>query len=211
MICYIYTLSDPRTNQVRYVGKTIDPKERYRGHKKDKKGNTYRVNWIMSLKKQSLVPIFEVIDVVDCKEWTFWENYWIAQFKTWGFKLVNGNAKGDGCITFKHTEQAKEKISKTSKGRLHTAETKKLMSQNRIGIQFSENHLKNLSLSHLNQKNEHFYKSVHQINKITDQIINTYISIAEAERNTVAHNNAITMCCKGKRKTAGGFKWKYAA
>ena len=40
-LCYIYTLTDPNTQQVRYVGKTINPKVRFRSHKKDKKGRSY--------------------------------------------------------------------------------------------------------------------------------------------------------------------------
>ena len=37
-----------------------------------------------------------------------------------------------------------------------------------------------------------------------------FISAAEAERETSAHHQHISACCKGKRKTAGGYKWRYA-
>ena len=36
-----------------------------------------------------------------------------------------------------------------------------------------------------------------------------YESIREAERRTGIDHNNINNCCKGKRKTAGGFVWKY--
>ena len=37
-----------------------------------------------------------------------------------------------------------------------------------------------------------------------------YPSAMEAERCTGALNNNIIACCKGKRKTTGGYHWKYA-
>ena len=32
----------------------------------------------------------------------------------------------------------------------------------------------------------------------------------EVERKLNISNSHISACCKGKRKTAGGYKWKYA-
>jgi hypothetical protein len=42
---------------------------------------------------------------------------------------------------------------------------------------------------------------------LQDNIINTFDSIKEAIQKTKVKN--ISSCCSGKRKTAGGFKWKY--
>ena len=39
--------------------------------------------------------------------------------------------------------------------------------------------------------------------------LNIFSSVAEAERQTGIPNPNIIKCCKGKRKTAGGFVWKY--
>ena len=36
-----------------------------------------------------------------------------------------------------------------------------------------------------------------------------YPSIREAERHTGCHNQSICACCKGKRKSAGGYIWRY--
>jgi hypothetical protein len=42
-----------------------------------------------------------------------------------------------------------------------------------------------------------------------DKIITTYDSMHEAaSKNNISKGN-ICMCCQGKRKTAGGFQWKY--
>lgn len=52
-------------------------------------------------------------------------------------------------------------------------------------------------------------KVVLQIDKNTNIIINIFPSLMEAERQTGCKNNNICHCCKGKRKSAGGYKWKY--
>lgn len=41
--------------------------------------------------------------------------------------------------------------------------------------------------------------------------LNYYSSIMDAERKTGIYNNNIVKCCKGERKTAGGYIWKYKA
>lgn len=97
MITYIYTLTDPRTNQVRYVGKTNNIKQRYNAHlNKARKHQIHMFNWVNQLKKEGLKPIMEIIDEVPIEEWIFWETYWISQFLTWGFKLINYTNGGEG-------------------------------------------------------------------------------------------------------------------
>ena len=96
----IYTLTDPITNEVRYVGKTNSISQRYKAHlNKARKHQAHKLNWINSLKKKGLKPIIEVIDIVPVEDWRFWEKYWISQIKTWGFNLVNYTDGGDG-LTF---------------------------------------------------------------------------------------------------------------
>ena len=53
-------------------------------------------------------------------------------------------------------------------------------------------------------------KIVFQIDKNTNVIINIFPSIREAERETGCNHGHICNCCKGKRKTAGNYKWRYA-
>lgn len=52
------------------------------------------------------------------------------------------------------------------------------------------------------------HKPVAKIDKNTDEIIEIYNSVSEAERknNIAKHIGAV---CRGKRQTAGGYKWKY--
>lgn len=50
--------------------------------------------------------------------------------------------------------------------------------------------------------------SVLQVDKITNEIINEYPSMQEAQRQTNISVQNIHKCIHGKIKSAGGFKWK---
>jgi len=94
----IYILIDPRDNMVRYVGKANNVSQRYKAHlNRARKHQIHKANWVNQLKELGLKPIINIIDVVPIEDWIFWETYWISQFKTWGFKLINYTTGGDGC------------------------------------------------------------------------------------------------------------------
>jgi len=100
---YIYSLSDPRTNAIRYIGKTINPKHRKHSHNnKARDKGTYKRNWINQLQSLGLRPVFEILDVVE-DDWQFWESYWIFQCKSWGFRLTNSTIGGEGLNTANNT------------------------------------------------------------------------------------------------------------
>ena len=52
---YLYTLNDPNTNEIRYVGITCNMKKRLKYHIADK-ANTKKTRWIKSLVDNKLVP-----------------------------------------------------------------------------------------------------------------------------------------------------------
>lgn len=97
---YIYILSDPTDNMIRYVGKTNNPQQRYKAHtNKCRDKNTHKRNWINTLRDKGLKPNFFIIDKVDVKEWKYWEKYYITLFTSLGAKLTNKTDGGDG-LTF---------------------------------------------------------------------------------------------------------------
>jgi predicted GIY-YIG superfamily endonuclease len=126
MITYIYTLSHPITGEVKYVGKTVNPKQRKHNHSNTARDKgTYKRNWINLLKSQKLRPKFEVIDEVT-NDWKFWEKYWISQFKVWGFTLCNYTLGGDGLESANQTSFKKGQVP-WNKGIPHKDSTKELL------------------------------------------------------------------------------------
>lgn len=96
---FIYTLSDPISNEIKYIGKTKDLKDRLKRHMSPynlKETWTSKNKWLKYLKNNKLKPIIELLDVGNKDNINDLEIYWISQFKTWGFKLKNETDGGDG-------------------------------------------------------------------------------------------------------------------
>lgn len=208
---YIYILIDPTTNEIKYCGKTGNLKERFSSHMKDRKP-IEKYNWIKNLKDNNLKPIMEIIDEVEIEDWDFWEKYWIAQLKCWGFQLLNKtNGGGFGVTGYRHTDEAKRIISQKQIGRKANDEWRRRISIGRKGIKFSEEHLKNLSTSHIGQQSSSKI-SVYQIDIKSGKILNKFQSIMESSIYVGAtrKTNLISKVCKGKLKSAYGYYWCYS-
>ena len=83
---YIYGLIDRITNELKYIGKSVNPKSRYRKHlQESNKKNSYKDNWIYSLSLKNQKPELIIIDEVDEDNWMFWEKHYISYFKFIGF------------------------------------------------------------------------------------------------------------------------------
>jgi len=90
-----------------------------------------------------------------------------------------------------------DKIREKAKLRKHSEETKKKISESHKGVCFSE---------------EHKIKIKENSARIKCRCINTgieYESFSDASRNTGIKGSSISLCCRGFRKTAGGFEWEY--
>lgn len=93
---FIYELIDPRTNEVRYVGKSNNPIKRLNDHLRNKNHNNQRKKiWVNELKALGIKPIVNIIDEVSKKEWEYWEILWIQRYKTWGANLLNIHKGGN--------------------------------------------------------------------------------------------------------------------
>lgn len=82
-----------------------------------------------------------------------------------------------------HTEEARKKIREAHKGKSHTKKTRKKISESngRKIVQFTK----------------------------TGEFIRVWESAKQAQEEIGVFSTSIISCCKGKRKTAGGFKWQY--
>lgn len=88
-----------------------------------------------------------------------------------------------------------------TKGITPSEETRKKMSNSRKNI-MKENPAIIKNIINYNSK------SISQYSK-DGRFINTYNSIMEAERDNNISNSHISECCRGLRKTAGGFIWRF--
>ena len=117
---FIYTLSDPITKDVRYIGKTNDIKKRFINHLKDK-SKCHRTNWITSLKSKKLVPVINIIKECSEEDVDLLEKHYILEYKQLGYNLTNGTSGGDGGYIF--TDEVKQKMSQQRKGKKQSIES----------------------------------------------------------------------------------------
>ncbi len=120
-LTHIYTLSDPITNEIRYIGKTVKPLNiRLADHLYSvNRENNYRTNWIKSVINKKCIPKIELIESVPWDKSQEVEIYWIAQFKVWGFKLVNLTDGGEGCINRKLSDHTIQKIKESNSKKVY--------------------------------------------------------------------------------------------
>lgn len=110
----IYVIMDPKTNEVRYVGKTMQLlNSRKSSHRRTKEQN-HRANGIRSIYARGEEPLYEVID--ECYEdWADVERFWIAYFKFLGARLTNASIGGEGAPGVVWKEESKEKQRQSAK------------------------------------------------------------------------------------------------
>jgi len=98
---YVYGLVDPRTNQIRYIGKVKGYlNTRLRGHLREARSKpdiNHRLQWIRGLQKQGLEPSLVCLEICrDGDELVEAEKRWIAQAREDGIPLVNMTDGGEG-------------------------------------------------------------------------------------------------------------------
>jgi len=94
-IAYIYALIDPRTNEVKYIGKTIDPKKRFYQHISERLlYKHYKAKWIQNLHDQNLRPIFKVLEICPLENYEKREAYHISLYDF--NQLTNSDERGQG-------------------------------------------------------------------------------------------------------------------
>jgi group I intron endonuclease len=139
MKTYIYILIDPETNQVRYIGKTKSLKRRYNQHISEcSKLKSHKNNWLLSLKNKNLKPEMVVIDETDKDDWISLEQWYIQLYRSWGYKLTNLTAGGEGVYGHSPSQETREKMSRANKGRVVSEETKRKLSVTIKGRKMSD-------------------------------------------------------------------------
>lgn len=131
----IYGLTDPRTGQVRYVGKSTSGLKRPNQHRLPHllKLHSYKNSWIKGLLKENLTYGVRVLERFSSAESLCEaERRWIAHGKTQGWPLTNLTDGGDGVHGYKMPEEVRRRIAQLQTGKSrapHTVEARFKISQ----------------------------------------------------------------------------------
>ena len=90
MEIYIYAISHPITNEIRYIGKSVNIKRRLIGHiSKSRNNNNHFHNWIKSILNEGLKPKIEIIKHTNEQNWMQDEKDSIIEYRENGHNLLN--------------------------------------------------------------------------------------------------------------------------
>lgn len=217
----IYTLSDPQSNKIRYVGKTKNSLT-YRLSQhirecilflKQKRKLTRKNNWIVQLLEKGLIPVINELENVEAVNWKNREIYWIKYFKEQGFDLVNLTDGGEGNNNQHQSLESNLKRSNALKGRKRPIEVINKISLSHKGKKLSEVTKEKLRQFNLGKKQSEESKlkkevPVYMLNN-EGNIINEFRSVKLAGEFVNCRPSTISNVCRGFCKTAGGYKWEY--
>lgn len=112
---FIYAICEPNMGEIRYVGKSNNPKSRFSHHisKAKNKSVPHVCAWIRGILKRKLRPEYFIIDEIERSEWKFWEQHYISLFKSWGINLTNLKEGGDNDFSNCERKEIAKKISKS--------------------------------------------------------------------------------------------------
>jgi uncharacterized protein YxjI len=227
----VYTLSDPDSFEIRYIGITVLPLSyRLSNHICDiKRENNKRTAWIKNVLKREKRPIIEELDEAESwEEGCLLEILYIGLFKSWGFNLVNGTLGGDGNIGYSPSKERRALHSISMRklftgegnpfyGKHHSQKSKDLISLKNTGRECSEDFKEKRrkcqenwtpSQFTINRMIEVHGRRIVQLNKSLN-FIKEFYTIKEAAIETNSLNEKITDCCKRKRFSHNNFVWMY--
>lgn len=204
-MAYIYKITNS-INQKQYIGKTTYPNIRWKQHLNESlnKRSSHRALYAAMQKYGRENFTFEIIEEVPEDQVCERECYWIQKYNTYhdGYNETLG---GDGRSYLELPEQDickfyldSHTLNETAAHFHHDIATiRKVLYKNNIKI-----------LNAAEQTVLWRGDAVAQIDKTTDEIIKIFPSVTSADK-AMGGNRHVSDVCRGKRKTAYGFKWKY--
>lgn len=149
---------------------------------------------------------------INKEEAEFFEKELIKFFdsKNNGYNCADGGEVNTG---FHLSEEVKEKLRKIHTGKHHTEESKRKMSEARkreksywYGKELSKETKE--KIGNKNKGNQYNAKKIIQ-KDLNDNVVKVWNSMEEVGKEFNISPTNISACCRGKQKTAKGFKWEY--
>lgn len=225
-IAYIYALVDPRNNQIRYIGKTTNPKNRLSGHitecKKDNV-NHYRAMWIKSLLKENLKPSIKFLKICALSEFSKYEAEYINLYKN--DKLTNSDETGQGNVN--RVKDVIDRMSKPKSREVYQYDLNGIFINKYKSVREASRAL-DIDHSYISRCCNGVYKhtqgfifrydeiivskisnpnavkkSVIEVDKIGNKL-GEWVSIMECSRDTGIDNGNLSKVCNGKIKSIKG-------
>lgn len=124
---FIYALCEPGTRDIRYIGKSNNPRQRLHAHLfVSSKGNNHFGAWLRKLRVSGCRPDLLILKKIPKDGWEWWEKSFIRNARIIGFDLTNFLEGGDSLPDVSgesnpmfgkhHTEETKRKIGLANKG-----------------------------------------------------------------------------------------------
>lgn len=198
-MAYIYKITN-QINQKVYIGKTSrSVEERWKEHRKTKNQTLFEARPLYSAMRKYGIKNFSIETIEECseEESNNRECYWIEYYQSnkYGYNATSG---GDGRKLLDY-----DLVRKVYKETKNETETARILgcSKSAVGVIIR-------SYNEVAPFGAYLQKPVAKLDAKTEEIIAVYESISEAEKEN-GNTRHISECCKGKRKTCKGFKWKY--
>ncbi len=167
--------------------------------------------------------VIDSINSINKNDWKPLETYWIWQFRTWGFEVLNNNEGGGGCEFA--SDEMKQKISQKNKGKEGYWRTHNRSEESKQNMRKPKHHGDKISKANKGKaKPEGFGLKISLAKKMKPtnrEDIKSCIEQLDLNNNFIKEWNCIknpqielkinniSAVCRGKQKTAGGFKWRY--
>jgi group I intron endonuclease len=178
----IYGLADPRTDEIRYIGKSssglLRPKKHLSAYYLKRERTLHKTRWIKTLLAVGVTPTIVVMkECIDEADLNQSEIRLIAEYRARGSHLTNITDGGCGALGMKHTKRTRSKIAKTLRKYTADPAVKREMSKRATGLRLSDEARANISKAVSGRK---LNRSIKQ--QISDTLRNKFASDAEKQR-----------------------------